>query len=95
MASLTNRPLEKDCTKITPPYAKLTQNLSFVQKNVLKGAPLNLSEKILYSHLNNPHEYDKGIFRGETYLKLNPGNFFSFFFFDDSISRDFINVIVY
>ncbi|PKY40354.1 aconitate hydratase [Rhizophagus irregularis] len=72
MASVVNRPPEKDCTDITPPYTKLTQNLAFVQQKILKDKPLSLAEKILYSHLYDPREYDGGIVRGETYLKLKP-----------------------
>ena len=80
MASMVNRriPPEKDCTKITPPYTKLAQNLSIVQQEILKGRSLSLAEKILYGHLRNPHEYDGGIVRGETYLKLKPGKDFFF-----------------
>ena len=75
---VVNRPISpvKNCTKITPPYTKLTENLAFVQQKVLKGRPLSLAEKIVYGHLHNPHEYDGGIVRGETYLKLKPGNRF-------------------
>lgn len=80
MASVVNRPPEKDCTVITPPYTKLTQNLAFVQQKILKDRPLSLVEKILYSHLYNPREYDGGIVRGETYLKLKPGKKFLFFY---------------
>ncbi|CAG8504065.1 7404_t:CDS:10 [Funneliformis mosseae] len=74
MALMTNRPIPpvKDCAKITPPYEKLIKNLAYVQKKILKDRPLTLSEKILYAHLWNPHEYDGGIVRGETYLKLKP-----------------------
>ena len=32
--------------------------------------PLTLSEKILYSHLDDPHKQD--IVRGESYLRLRP-----------------------
>lgn len=32
--------------------------------------PLTLSEKIVYGHLDNPHEQD--ITRGQSYLKLRP-----------------------
>jgi len=73
MAFVVNRSPEKNCTDITPPYTKLSQNLTFVQQKILNGRPLSLTEKILYSHLYNPHEYDGGIVRGETYLKLKPG----------------------
>ncbi|RIA86089.1 aconitate hydratase [Glomus cerebriforme] len=72
MALMVNRPPEKNCINITPPYTKLTQNLAFVQQKVLKCRPLSLAEKILYAHLCNPHEYDGGIVKGETYLKLKP-----------------------
>jgi hypothetical protein len=61
---------EKDCRTITPPYAKLTDNLAKV-KRILDGRPLTLAEKILYSHLTNPEETIP--VRGETYLKLSPG----------------------
>ena len=33
---------------------------------------LNLAEKIVYGHLDNPEEFGEGIVRGETYLKLRP-----------------------
>ena len=32
--------------------------------------PLTMSEKIVYGHLDNPHEQD--ISRGQSYLKLRP-----------------------
>ncbi|KAF9150110.1 aconitate hydratase, partial [Linnemannia schmuckeri] len=66
-ASIT-RPV-RDCTRITPPYAKLVSNLEKV-KRVLDHRPLTLSEKILYSHLTNPEEVKP--VRGQTYLKLSP-----------------------
>ncbi|KAG0301045.1 aconitate hydratase, partial [Linnemannia gamsii] len=59
----------RDCTRITPPYAKLVSNLEKV-KRVLDHRPLTLSEKILYSHLTNPEEVKP--VRGQTYLKLSP-----------------------
>ncbi|KAG9066426.1 aconitate hydratase [Linnemannia hyalina] len=62
----------RDCTRITPPYAKLVSNLEKV-KRVLDNRPLTLSEKILYSHLTNPEEVTP--VRGQTYLKLSPGKF--------------------
>ncbi|KAF9129987.1 aconitate hydratase [Mortierella sp. 14UC] len=64
----TSRPV-KDCSRITPPYAKLVSNLEKVKK-VLDHRPLTLSEKILYSHLTNPEEVKP--VRGQTYLKLSP-----------------------
>lgn len=49
------------------PYDKLEKNLKIV-KNQL-NRPLTASEKILYSHLDNP---ESEIVRGESYLKLRP-----------------------
>ncbi|KAG0082945.1 aconitate hydratase [Podila epicladia] len=68
LATASTRPV-KNCTTITPPYAKLVSNLEKV-KRVLDHRPLTLSEKILYSHLTEP-EGVKPI-RGQTYLKLSP-----------------------
>lgn len=70
LATSVNPVPEKDCRTITPPYAKLTDNLAKV-KRILDGRPLTLAEKILYSHLTNPEETVP--VRGETYLKLSPG----------------------
>lgn len=36
------------------PYAKLTQNLKIVKDRL--GRKMTLSEKVLYSHLDNPKE---------------------------------------
>ena len=49
-------------------YEKLESNLNLYrgEKNMI---PLTLSEKILYSHLENPNQK---VTRGETYLKLKP-----------------------
>ncbi|KAI9007439.1 aconitate hydratase [Phycomyces nitens] len=68
-ATVKNPVTEKDCSSITPPYAKLTKNLSVVQR-ILNNRPLTLAEKIVYSHLTNPEETIP--VRGETYLKLSP-----------------------
>lgn len=60
----------------TPPYSKLIEKLSIVNKIINK--PLTLAEKILYSHLVNPEESlascqgQLSNIRGEIYLKLNP-----------------------
>jgi homoaconitase len=60
----------------TPPYSKLIEKLSIVNKIINK--PLTLAEKILYSHLVNPEESlascqgQLSNIRGEVYLKLNP-----------------------
>ena len=69
-----SRPLpEKDCTSITPPYAKLQENLQVI-RDILGNRPLTLAEKILYSHIYNPKESlaDGKLLRGETYLQLSP-----------------------
>ncbi|ESO02647.1 hypothetical protein HELRODRAFT_185009 [Helobdella robusta] len=50
------------------PYEKLDQNLKIVKKKL--NRPLTLSEKILYSHLDDPANQD--IKRGVSYLKLRP-----------------------
>jgi len=50
------------------PYAKLVKNLEVVKGRL--NRPLTLSEKILYSHLDEPATQD--IVRGESYLRLRP-----------------------
>jgi len=50
------------------PYEKLDKNLQVIKKRL--DRPLTLSEKILYSHLDNPQSQD--IERGVSYLKLRP-----------------------
>ena len=49
-------------------YAKLTSNLDIVKRRL--NRPLTLSEKILYSHINEPESQE--IVRGNSYLKLRP-----------------------
>ncbi|KAB8273414.1 aconitase family-domain-containing protein [Aspergillus minisclerotigenes] len=49
-------------------YKKMSENLEIVRKRLSR--PLTYAEKILYSHLDNPHEQD--IERGVSYLKLRP-----------------------
>jgi len=56
-----------DCG-IPLPYKKLKETLDCV-KNKLKG-PLTLSEKVLYSHLDQPDTQE--IVRGKSYLRLRP-----------------------
>jgi len=51
------------------PYAKLAANLAQVKKKLT--GPLSLTEKVVYSHLDNPDCADE-IVRGESYLKLRP-----------------------
>ena len=46
----------------------LFQTLDVVKGKL--GRPLTLSEKILYSHLDNPEA--QSIVRGESYLRLRP-----------------------
>merc|ERR1712062_924087 len=50
------------------PYEKLVKTLEVVKGRL--NRPLTLSEKILYSHLDNPENQD--IVRGESYLRLRP-----------------------
>ncbi|KZC05590.1 Aconitate hydratase, mitochondrial [Dufourea novaeangliae] len=50
------------------PYDKLEANLKIVKKKVTR--PLTLSEKVLYSHLDDPAKQE--IIRGTSYLRLRP-----------------------
>ncbi|XP_065202085.1 probable aconitate hydratase, mitochondrial [Planococcus citri] len=50
------------------PYEKLEKILKAVRDKLKR--PLTLSEKVLYSHLDNPHEQD--VTRGVSYLRLRP-----------------------
>ncbi|XP_024081269.1 probable aconitate hydratase, mitochondrial isoform X2 [Cimex lectularius] len=50
------------------PYNKLEQKLDVVRKRL--NRPLTLSEKVLYSHLDDPKNQE--IKRGESYLRLRP-----------------------
>lgn len=50
------------------PYDKLQKNLKVVKDRLAR--PLTLSEKILYSHLDDPKNQD--VVRGESYLRLRP-----------------------
>lgn len=55
--------------KDTPlPYEKLLKNLEIVKKRL--NRPLTLSEKVLYSHLDEPSTQE--IERGKSYLRLRP-----------------------
>ncbi|KAJ4404055.1 Aconitate hydratase mitochondrial [Didymella pomorum] len=49
-------------------YKKMSENLKIVRGRL--NRPLALAEKILYSHLDDPHNQD--IERGSSYLKLRP-----------------------
>ncbi|KAI5123604.1 hypothetical protein M0805_003420 [Coniferiporia weirii] len=63
---------EKNCSSITPPYARLVENLGRVRR-LLKDRPLTLAEKILFSHIHEPERTlaGKKDVRGE-YLQLRP-----------------------
>merc|ERR1719499_814095 len=50
------------------PYEKLVKNLEVVKGRL--NRPMTLSEKILYSHLDDPANQE--IVRGQSYLKLRP-----------------------
>lgn len=54
--------------KVPLPYEKLAQNLEIVKKRLNRD--LTLSEKVLYSHLDDPKNQD--IKRGNSYLRLRP-----------------------
>ncbi|KJZ76198.1 Aconitate hydratase [Hirsutella minnesotensis 3608] len=49
-------------------YKKMSENLAIVRSRL--NRPLTFSEKILYSHLDDPHGQE--IERGKSYLKLRP-----------------------
>lgn len=50
------------------PYQQLSENLAIVRSRL--NRPLTYAEKILYSHLDDPHGQE--IVRGQSYLKLRP-----------------------
>lgn len=50
------------------PYEKLNSNLEQVKKRL--NRPLTLSEKVLYSHIDDPKNQE--VVRGESYLRLRP-----------------------
>jgi aconitate hydratase len=51
-------------------FSRLYPLIVFIQLCVRLKRPLTLSEKILYGHLDEPHNQD--IVRGVSYLKLRP-----------------------
>jgi len=65
---IANVAMSKFDTSSPMPYEKLVANLDVVKKRLAR--PLTLSEKILYSHLDEPDSQD--IVRGESYLRLRP-----------------------
>lgn len=64
----SNVPLSKFDNDVYLPYEKLSNNLDVVKQRLSR--PLTLSEKILYSHLDDPKNQD--IERGTSYLRLRP-----------------------
>ncbi|KAF3015380.1 hypothetical protein G7054_g7364 [Neopestalotiopsis clavispora] len=74
MATVTDSPLDRkvkqnmweDNTFVN--YKKMSENLDIVRSRL--NRPLTFAEKILYSHLDDPHGQD--IERGVSYLKLRP-----------------------
>ncbi|KOC61025.1 Aconitate hydratase, mitochondrial [Habropoda laboriosa] len=52
------------------PYDKLEDRLKIVKKRQVLNRPLTLSEKVLYSHLDEPDKQE--IVRGTSYLRLRP-----------------------
>jgi aconitate hydratase len=65
---VANVAMSKFDTTSEMPYEKLVKNLEVVRGRLQR--PLTLSEKILYSHLDEPDTQD--IVRGESYLRLRP-----------------------
>ena len=49
-------------------YKKMDENIKIVRQRL--NRPLTLAEKIVYGHLDDPHNQD--IVRGQSYLKLRP-----------------------
>ncbi|KAI9932712.1 hypothetical protein ASPWEDRAFT_33634 [Aspergillus wentii DTO 134E9] len=49
-------------------YKKMSQNLDIVRQRLMR--PLTYAEKVLYSHLDDPHGQE--LERGKSYLKLRP-----------------------
>ena len=72
LATVASIPHQKDCSTITPNYDQLLRKLQIVRK--ILNRPLTLSEKILYSHLDDPVKSlsGGGRIRGEAYLQLRP-----------------------
>jgi len=74
MATVSDSPLDKKVRQNNWEennfinYKKMSENLAIVRARL--NRPLTYSEKILYSHLDDPHGQD--IERGVSYLKLRP-----------------------
>ncbi|KAH0544003.1 hypothetical protein FGG08_001770 [Glutinoglossum americanum] len=74
MATVSDSPLDKKVEMTNwekgnyVNYKKMAENLAIVRSRL--NRPLTYAEKILYSHLDDPHGQD--IERGKSYLKLRP-----------------------
>ncbi|KAL2115039.1 hypothetical protein VTJ04DRAFT_10702 [Mycothermus thermophilus] len=74
MATVTDSPLDKKVRQNNWEegnfinYKKMSENLAIVRSRL--NRPLTFAEKVLYSHLDDPHNQD--IERGVSYLKLRP-----------------------
>lgn len=74
MATVTDSPLDRKVKQNNWEegnfinYKKMSENLAIVRSRL--NRPLTYAEKILYSHLDDPHGQD--IERGVSYLKLRP-----------------------
>ncbi|KAK7745997.1 Aconitate hydratase mitochondrial [Cytospora paraplurivora] len=74
MATVTDSPLDRKVKQNNWEegnfinYKKMSENLAIVRSRL--NRPLTYAEKILYSHLDDPHGQD--IERGTSYLKLRP-----------------------
>jgi aconitate hydratase len=74
MATVSDSPLDRNVTQNIHEknnfinYKKMSENLSIVRQRL--NRPLTYAEKILYSHLDDPHEQE--IERGVSYLRLRP-----------------------
>ena len=80
LATITNSDTRthSDLASRTPPYVRVVKNLSLVRSILGQNRPLTLTEKILYSHLDNPEEslltgtQNGAAVRGNGNLKLKP-----------------------
>jgi aconitate hydratase len=74
MATVSDSPLDKKVRQNNQEegnfinYKKMSENLAIVRQRL--NRPLTYAEKILYSHLDDPHGQE--IERGVSYLKLRP-----------------------
>lgn len=74
MATVGDNPLDRQCPQNIHEkgnyinYKKMSENLAIVRSRL--NRPLTYAEKILYSHLDDPHGQE--IQRGVSYLRLRP-----------------------